>query len=378
MANDYYVTKNPVLGWFLYALTPLLCLAGFILLSGSQAKGNFLYGVLGIAAVLCSGLCFRYARRWRTRIVRSLDALLHHVKDNDKRLILFLREFSSEGAILKEAGGDIMTAIFVTEEDVLADNLREYGIMAAIGRPGEQLPTSGACRLYVEDDKWKATVSALITQAEVIFLRCGDTTGLSWEIKQITEQQKLGHTVFIPLFTDPGKTATAFQRIQQLAAPSNPVKTAQATNMEELKQLDIEDDELSALRDRALAQLESTQKLVEGTKDSLDMVGITAPALSPTLFLMEAGRPVTFTGPLHQAITEAFKHIGVPRLKFTPGRFWAALVLSLCLSPLFLYGGYLFCDQTGLQACEAFYDAYGTKVFMALVAAIIMALSVTL
>jgi len=378
MANDYYVTKNPALGWFLYALTPLLCLAGFFFVAVSEAKENVLYGILGIAAIIGSGFCIRYARRWRTRIIRNLDALFQYVEDNDKRLILFLREFSSEGTVLKQDDGDIMRALFVTEEDVLADNLREYGIMVAIGRPGEQLPTSGASRLYVDDDRWKATVTSLIRRAEVIFLRCGDTTGLSWEMDQITEQELLERTVFIPLFTDPAKTVTAFRRIQQLAAPSDPEKTAQETNIEELKQLDIEDEELSALRDRALAQLESTQKLIEGTKDGLDMVGIAAPALSPTLFLMEAGRPVTFTGPLHQAITEAFEHIGIPRLKFTPGRFWAGLVLFLCLSPLFLFGGHLICEQTGLQACEAFYDAYGTNIFMALVAAIIMALSVTL
>ena len=201
MSKDFYFTRYPYVGLILYTLTPLLFLAGYFLIPYARAMDSFLYGCLALAAVLGSGLCFRYARRSRNRIVRSLDELMQYVKDSRETLILFLREFSTEGSIVKDDEGDISTTLFVSEEDKLANELKEYGIMVAIGKPGEQLPTSGAYRLYVDDDIWKPTVTELITQADAIFLRCGDTSGLSWELEQIVKYQKLTHTIFIPLFT---------------------------------------------------------------------------------------------------------------------------------------------------------------------------------
>lgn len=53
---------------------------------------------------------------------------------------------------MKDVEGNISTLLFVSEEDKLADVMKEYGLMVAIGKPGEQLPTSGAYRLYVDDD----------------------------------------------------------------------------------------------------------------------------------------------------------------------------------------------------------------------------------
>jgi len=43
-----------------------------------------------------------------------------------------------------------------TQEEQLAEVLRPFGDLVAIGRAGEQLPTPGAARIYASDAEWKS------------------------------------------------------------------------------------------------------------------------------------------------------------------------------------------------------------------------------
>jgi hypothetical protein len=59
--------------------------------------------------------------------------------------ILYLRAFRRDYTTTKEVFGPRLTT---TEEEQLADVLRPFGELVAIGRPGESLPTLGAARIY--------------------------------------------------------------------------------------------------------------------------------------------------------------------------------------------------------------------------------------
>jgi hypothetical protein len=71
-------------------------------------------------------------------------------------------------------------------EEQIAPLLNCIGPMVAIGRPGEPLPETGASRLYVEDDQWKAKVYELMQDARlVVMLGRATTEGVHWEIQQV-------------------------------------------------------------------------------------------------------------------------------------------------------------------------------------------------
>lgn len=177
--------------------------------------------------------------------------------------------------------------------------------------------------------------------------------GLSWELEQIVEYQKLTHTIFIPLFTDPAKTMRAFQKIQQLTASSNPDKLSLRSIVDKIGQTNIRDEKLNEITDK---------------------VSVTTPAL----FLIEAGRPVPFDGSLHEAIRKVLDYIGIPYKRLTAGRLKAALAVFLAFSPFLLFGTYQVCEWSEMPTCVTFFEAFGVQIFLGLVAALIMLLAVLL
>lgn len=63
--------------------------------------------------------------------------------------------------------------------------LQRVGPVIAIGQPGESLPDLGAARMYVADDRWRATVDDLLSQSAVVLVRAGTTPNLWWEIEEV-------------------------------------------------------------------------------------------------------------------------------------------------------------------------------------------------
>ena len=69
-------------------------------------------------------------------------------------------------------------------EEQLADAVDPIGPLLAIGRPGEQLPTPGATRVYADDDQWRALVERWLSMARLVILRPGTSPGVQWEIER--------------------------------------------------------------------------------------------------------------------------------------------------------------------------------------------------
>jgi hypothetical protein len=79
-------------------------------------------------------------------------------------------------------------------ETMLERAVRKYGILLALGQPGEML---GAGRLAVDDKEWKERFEALAVAAECIFVIPSHTTGCKWEIEWLRGHAYLSRSVFI-------------------------------------------------------------------------------------------------------------------------------------------------------------------------------------
>jgi hypothetical protein len=114
-------------------------------------NSKFLHAIASIlpAALLFSG-AFLY---WRGRQYAAL-ASAESVITDAKQHLLYLRPFRSDYTMTK----GLFRQFETTEEEQLADVLRPFGELVAIGRPGESLPTPGAARIYTSDEEWRDVV----------------------------------------------------------------------------------------------------------------------------------------------------------------------------------------------------------------------------
>ena len=74
-----------------------------------------------------------------------------------------------------------------SEEEQLADVIRPFGRLVAIGRPGEGLPTPGAARMYVADKAWQTLVNEQMSLARLVIVRLGASGGLLRELRRARE-----------------------------------------------------------------------------------------------------------------------------------------------------------------------------------------------
>ena len=69
----------------------------------------------------------------------------------------------------------------------MADVLRPFGDLVAIGQPDEGLPKPGAARIYASDEEWKEVVKRQMRAARLVVIRAGVEENLLWELKQAVE-----------------------------------------------------------------------------------------------------------------------------------------------------------------------------------------------
>jgi len=91
---------------------------------------------------------------WRGRQYAA-QASAESVITDAKQHLLYLRPFRSDYTFVKA----FLRQFETTEEEQLANVLRPFGELVAIGRPGESLPTPGAARIYTSDEEWRDVVN---------------------------------------------------------------------------------------------------------------------------------------------------------------------------------------------------------------------------
>jgi hypothetical protein len=104
--------------------------------------------------------------------------------------VLYLRDFQTDPSIIRHVAStlgvffDLRLPMLTSEEEQLAEVLKPFGELVAIGRPGERLPKPGAARRYVPDEEWKDVVTEQMRSARLVVIRAGSGEGLLWELKQ--------------------------------------------------------------------------------------------------------------------------------------------------------------------------------------------------
>jgi hypothetical protein len=121
----------------------------------------------------------------RGRKLMLVSAPVAHPRgDNPRGPVLYLRSFQDDPLTARIPP----TPRIQTEEEMLANVLRDVGPVTAIGRPGEPLPELGASRFYVSNAEWQQAVTDLLRRAVLVVARAGATDGLRWELEQIVRR----------------------------------------------------------------------------------------------------------------------------------------------------------------------------------------------
>ena len=142
-------------------------------------ESKLLFAILTLPTTLLFAGAFLSWRGRQYAAQASVESLINDAKPH----LLYLRPFRSDYT----TGREVFRAEFATtEEEQLADVLRPFGELVAIGRPGEGLPTPGAARIYSSDEKWKEVVKRQLQTARlaVIMAAVGDS-GLEAELSRV-------------------------------------------------------------------------------------------------------------------------------------------------------------------------------------------------
>lgn len=123
------------------------------------------------------------------------------MKADPRPPILYLRSFKDDDAAIDLPKPLLTHDFFVFTPNPRAEEmlvgLNDIGPLVAIGRPGEDLPETGAFRLYVSDAEWKAKVRELMERCRFVLLLGKTTTGgVHWEIGEATANLRPDQLLF--------------------------------------------------------------------------------------------------------------------------------------------------------------------------------------
>lgn len=197
------------------------------------------------------------------------------IKQQDTRPpVIYLRSFKDDqkGSTVTLMGGLAATAIFpsyVTEEEQIATAINQIGPFLAIGQPGEPildmrdihnntglteaqkkraeriqwlklalrmgpliflmprdkvLPDLGAARMYVGDHEWQDKVKGLLSAAQLVVLRAGETDNLLWEVETVARSVAPERIVFLLPFSSQKSYDVFRQKVSQFFPKPFPEK----------------------------------------------------------------------------------------------------------------------------------------------------------
>jgi hypothetical protein len=223
MAGKFYRSRRGIAGLAVLALAFVLVGGGMIiLLAGARAVDSLTILGGGLASLLAGLWLGALGRRMRTRTFNDLQSFERFVAECRRKLILFLREFSSDRMRDDTADDEFtLSSFFITEEQRICDVMKHYGTVVAVGRPGEKLPAAGSHRLYIADEDWRSVVGALLKRADLILMRCGDAPGVAWEMEQVMAPENRPKTVFLSS-RDSKKNKLVYDRLTKLMSAHVP------------------------------------------------------------------------------------------------------------------------------------------------------------
>jgi hypothetical protein len=130
------------------------------------------------AVIMILGLLVHF--RGRKQAAKARAAAPQSVLNSAGAHVLYLRSFRTDAS----SSAKVLASGLSTEEEQLADALRPFGQLIAIGKPGEPLPLPGAARMYASDAEWKDILLDRMQSASLVVIRASTRRGLLWEVEQ--------------------------------------------------------------------------------------------------------------------------------------------------------------------------------------------------
>src|SRR5438876_1749915 len=178
------------IGVTLIVIGVMLALVAQFILYSDTARTRLLFFLpvfLYLPWLLIPGGTFLF---WRGRQYAAKADAERIITDSDPD-VLYLRTFRSDpstaGYVFWSSLTIVMVSGLATEEEQLADVLRPFGDLVAIGHPGERLPEPGAARIYTSDEEWKEVVKRQMQAARLVIIRAGVGENLVWELRKAVE-----------------------------------------------------------------------------------------------------------------------------------------------------------------------------------------------
>jgi hypothetical protein len=82
-------------------------------------------------------------------------------------------------------------------EEVMAEELQQYGPLSAVGEPGRKLAPIGFAREHLPDIDWQSGVQQRMYQSGVIVVTVGRSRGLEWEIQELISTGSWRKVIFV-------------------------------------------------------------------------------------------------------------------------------------------------------------------------------------
>jgi hypothetical protein len=165
----------------------------------AAALGVVFGGLLAYGVLRSGHSMFLYGKRLRAKD-RTLKAI-HLLSQDQRPPVLYLRSFVDD-----QITSDTPTAYDIrgvqiprlsTEEEHLAKAIGNLGPFIALANPDEELPQLGATRISADEQSWRATVSELMSRAQLVIFRVGDGRSLWWEIERALETVRPERLLFL-------------------------------------------------------------------------------------------------------------------------------------------------------------------------------------
>jgi hypothetical protein len=161
--------------------------------SGSSAR-------LVLAALLVLGghLAFYLGKRLAARRIWN-----PHDSSDPRSPILFLRSFADDQLGFKRRPWDLVGRWFDlwsfrrNADEMLIDEIAQFGPVVALGQPGEKLVPFGAARYYSAHGAWQAIITETARRAQAIIIVAGDSPGVLWEFELLAKESLVARTVLL-------------------------------------------------------------------------------------------------------------------------------------------------------------------------------------
>ena len=144
-------------------------------------------GIVGLVGGMVASLIWTGGKSLVFRSKRHFAVSATEKLEKDARPpVVYLRSFTDDEQLAQSYGqAQFVPMNLSSREEMIGRLMNQIGPFVAIGRPSEELPTPGAARMYLSDDRWKSEVDLLLQNACLVLIRAGRSEGLWWEFHQV-------------------------------------------------------------------------------------------------------------------------------------------------------------------------------------------------